>query len=92
MLARGESKQSHCITIEILDDEIIESTETFTVTLSSNDPQVSFIIDEATIKIIDDDGEIITTTAATTMPASTTMPAGTTMPATTTIVPVFSGK
>lgn len=54
----SEGAQSNCTYIEILDDDnIVEQDEQFTVKLSSSNPQVVLTNREATITIIDDDGE-----------------------------------
>ena len=46
----------HCILVEILEDTIVESNETFSVSLTSNETGVNVGIGEATISIIDNDG------------------------------------
>ncbi len=43
--------------IEILDDDVIEPDEFFSVQLSSTDPTVTLTRDRATIRIVDDDGD-----------------------------------
>ena len=48
----GERK---CINITIVDDDIIENTETFSLRLASVDVAVSVISDELTVTILDDD-------------------------------------
>ena len=45
-----------CANITILDDEILENNETFTVQLSSNDPDAIVAVPQSTVTIIDDDG------------------------------------
>ncbi len=52
-----EGRQSICTYIEILDDDVIEPDEFFSVQLSSTDPAVTLTRDRATIRIVDDDGD-----------------------------------
>lgn len=47
--------QRHCLYIEILDDDVIEAEEHFTVRLSSTNPRVTLTGGEATVSIVDDD-------------------------------------
>ena len=63
--ARGDSQ---CTTITITDDDAVETTESFTVSLGTNDPlvEISLILSSAPIYISDTDGmevEVITTCA-----------------------------
>ena len=44
-----------CANITILDNEILENNETFTVQLSSNDPNALVTLPQSTVTIIDDD-------------------------------------
>ena len=45
------------VRIPILDDSVREDTEMFTVMLSTNEPNVMFGADIATVTITDDDGK-----------------------------------
>ena len=46
-----------CITISISDDEVVEETESFTVTLVTEDPAVLIIQPFASVTIIDSTGK-----------------------------------
>ena len=46
--------------IPIVDDSIVESDEQFTVVLSSSDPNVLTSVNQATVTIVDNDGELHT--------------------------------
>ena len=48
--------QQHCLTIPILEDTISESPETFRVSLSSDDPDVSSDVPSSVVTITDEDG------------------------------------
>ncbi len=48
-----------CVDISILDDNALEGDQTFTVTLSTSDPDVMLGNDVTTITIIDNDGQAI---------------------------------
>ncbi len=67
-----EGRQTICTYIEILDDDVIEPDEFFSVQLSSTDPAVTLTRDRATIRIIDDDGNQENTNC----PGSTSLPPG----------------
>lgn len=49
--------QKRCSYFEILDDDLVETEEQFIVELSSTNPQVDVIDGEATVSIVDDDGD-----------------------------------
>ena len=55
--------------MKILDDTIIEPNEQFYLTLSSDNPQVTFDVGEAIITIVDDDGDNITAAVTTLEPS-----------------------
>ncbi len=67
-----EGRQTICIYIEILDDDVIEPDKFFSVQLTSTDPTVTLARDRATIRIIDDDGNQENTNC----PGSTSLPPG----------------
>ena len=51
----NSAPQRHCVEVEIFDDDTVESNETFTLSLTTNDPAVlhgGF----TTVTIIDNDG------------------------------------
>lgn len=48
--------QKQCFQITILQDTEIEGTESFTISLSSVNPQIPLLYDEASVTIKDDDG------------------------------------
>ena len=52
------SSSPNCISFSITDDEIIESTEYFSVTLVQGSMEVQFVNETATIVIIDNDSKI----------------------------------
>ena len=52
------SSSPNCISFSITDDEIIESTEYFSVTLVQGSMEVQFVYETATIVIIDNDSKI----------------------------------
>ncbi len=66
----SEGTQTRCSFIEILDDDVPEANEQFMVRLFSSNLQVTFIngVSEATVTIIDDDGDELPSTAGTEMP------------------------
>ena len=47
------------LTISLVDDNVTEEEERFFVVFSSNDPDVIFVNDTATIFIIDNDGKVV---------------------------------
>ena len=53
----GESTAS--LSVPIMDDSIVESTELFSALLTTTEPNVMLGVDTATITIQDNDGEII---------------------------------
>lgn len=57
----SEGIQQQCSYIEILDDDVFEADEQFTVQLSSDNSQVTLTNAEATITIIDNDDDKATT-------------------------------
>ena len=48
---------STCLDVTVIDDSVVESTETFTLTLSSADPLISVMNGVAAISILDNDSE-----------------------------------
>ncbi len=54
---------STCLDVMVIDDSVVESTEVFTLTLSSADPLISVINGETTISILDNDSESTSYTA-----------------------------
>ena len=58
--------QTQCSYIEILDDDVIEPEEYFTVKLFTNNPVVTFVNGEANVTIIDNDSGFITPDGQTT--------------------------
>lgn len=44
-----------CITISVVEDEIVENDETFSIALSSSDSTVTFNSTQATVTILDDE-------------------------------------
>ena len=56
----GPDVTSASYSVPIVDDSIIEDTETFTATLSTTESNVSIGDDTATVTILDDDGELFT--------------------------------
>lgn len=46
-----------CVDVDIIDDEVVELVETFSVSLDSDDPVIIDPIQEATISIIDNDSK-----------------------------------
>ena len=48
------------VSIPIIDDSVVESDEQFTVVLSSSDPNVLTSVNQATVTIVDNDGELYT--------------------------------
>ena len=53
------TQQRICANIAIIDDNIIEPLESFTVTLSSTNFQVNILIRNALVSIVDNEGKII---------------------------------
>ena len=51
VFAAGESEV--CADIPLTIDQVVETPETFMVILSSSDPDVVFVRDEATVNIVD---------------------------------------
>lgn len=47
-----------CIEATIVDDDIVESNEVFSISLMTNQPGVNFESDEATVTIIDNEGRL----------------------------------
>lgn len=45
-----------CIEVTIVDDDIVESSEAFSISLTTNQPGVNFESDETTVTIMDNDG------------------------------------
>ena len=58
MFELTSSSNSDCITFNIIDDDIIESTENFTIRLIQGSIEVEFENDTATIVITDNDSKI----------------------------------
>ena len=58
----GDGGQQLCPNISVTDDEVLEDTETYTVSLSSNETSVSIDVPTASIVILDEaDGKYIVT-------------------------------
>ena len=52
------SNTTHCVNVMISDENVLETTETFTITVSSSDPNVSLgAVCTANILILNDDSE-----------------------------------
>ena len=47
-----------CLDVVILDDEVVEGRETFTVTLSTSHPDIQILDNQAIITILDTDAEV----------------------------------
>ena len=47
------------VPVQILNDTILESVETFSASLTSDVPRLELMPDEATVDILDDDGELL---------------------------------
>ena len=58
MFELTSSSNSDCITFNIIDDDLIESTENFTIRLIQGSIEVEFENDAATIVITDNDSKI----------------------------------
>ncbi len=71
-----EGRQTICTYIEILDDDVIEPDEFFSVQLSSTHPTVTLARDRATIRIVDDDGDQVLSTENTNCPGYTSLHPG----------------
>ena len=57
LIIHPEQQQSeHCIVVNILNDTILESNETFSIFLTSDEPGVNIAVSQATVFIIDNDG------------------------------------
>ena len=48
---------SQCINVSIVDDSVLESTEEFTVELSTTDLDVMLVNSSASVILLDDDGK-----------------------------------
>ena len=48
---------SQCINVSIVDDSVLESTEEFTVELSTTDLDVILVNSSASVILLDDDGK-----------------------------------
>ena len=57
--ADSTSGDMQCIVVTILDDEIMERAETFTVTLTTSDPDVTVGDNQTIVTIIDDNGKVL---------------------------------
>lgn len=51
----GSGSQQECAAFPIIDDNITEGTESFTISLSSQLPCINITVDEASVEILDDD-------------------------------------
>ena len=51
----GSGSQQECAAFPVIDDDITEGDESFTVSLSSLLPSISIAVDEASVEIVDDD-------------------------------------
>ena len=56
MFQSGLTSDTQCVDIEIVNDNILESSEFFNIVLSSPDPDIVIENSMASIVIIDDDG------------------------------------
>ncbi len=81
-----EGRQNICTYIEILDDDVVEPDEFFSVQLFSTDPTVTLTRDRATIRIIDDDGDQVLPTENST-PTNCACPTASATPGPTSRVP-----
>ena len=54
----GDDVTSRSYPVPILNDNVIEDTETFTVTLNTSESYVNIVDDAATVTISDDDSEL----------------------------------
>ena len=55
---RFQSRESLCVNVTILDDDVVEDSEIFGISVSSSDPNVTLgAIPRATIVIFDNDGK-----------------------------------
>ena len=59
MFQSGLTSDTQCVDIEIVNDNILESSEFFNIILSSADPDVAIENSMASIVILDDDGNIM---------------------------------
>ena len=58
IFATGSSDgDEECVNITILEDDALETSETFTVTLTTSDPDVMIDTNVTTVVILDNDGE-----------------------------------
>jgi hypothetical protein len=55
----SQDGDTRCMDIPIVDDGALEGNETFTLTLTTSDPDVMLGNDVTTITIIDDEGRIV---------------------------------
>ena len=53
----GFQTARQCTNVQVLNDNILESDETFSVTLSSTDGSVNFANQSSVVTIIDNDGQ-----------------------------------
>ena len=51
----GSGSQQECAAFPIIDDDITEGAESFTISLSSQLPCINITVDEASVEILDDD-------------------------------------
>ena len=51
-----DSQHTQCIQFQLLDDDVLESVESFFVTISTSVPRVTVGRDTATVSVVDDDG------------------------------------
>lgn len=52
----SDTRQSICIDFHLIDDEVLESVESFFVTIVVAVPRVNVGLDTATVRLVDDDG------------------------------------
>ena len=53
----GSGSQQECTAFPIIDDNITEGDESFTISLSSQSPCINITVDEASVEIVDDDSK-----------------------------------
>jgi len=58
-LTFGNATVTKMVTIDILDDLLVESSEFFDVTLTTTDPRITLEPDAATVTIEDVDGKLL---------------------------------
>jgi hypothetical protein len=61
VLTFTSTQQRSCVNVVIIDDDVVEPLESFTVTLSSTNFQVNILIRNALVNITDNDGKLMIT-------------------------------